>query len=165
MTAAWKMLAVVVASFALGACTVAPAFQTVPSNSAPAVHIVAESSAQWINKPVLWGGMIMEVRNFENHSEIEVLAYPLDARQRPMLEAPDEGRFIALLPGYVESQDFPEGRFLSVIGYLTGDRSGVVREQTYVWPEVDVRELHVWPRDFREPGRRFTFGVGVGIGL
>jgi hypothetical protein len=39
----------------------------------------------------------------------------------------------------------------------------VLREQTYIWPEVDVRSVHLWPRDFREPARRFSFGVGVSL--
>ena len=67
---------------------------------------------------VLWGGMIIDVHNRAEQSEIEVLAYPLDRRQRPMLKAPTEGRFIALLPGYVESYDYPQGRFVTLRGHL-----------------------------------------------
>jgi outer membrane lipoprotein len=133
----------------------------VPSESAPPPHRIAEASQQWLERDVVWGGMIVEVRNYERYSEIEMLAYPLDDKQRPMLELADHGRFIALIPGYVEARDFPEGRFLSLIGRITGDRHGLLRDQAYVWPEVDVERLHLWPRDFRAPGPKFSVGVGV----
>lgn len=148
-------------ALALAGCATAPAFQALPTDAAPAVNHVAAAPESWINRPVVWGGMIMEVRNFPNHSEIELLAYPLDDKQRPRLELADEGRFIALLPGYVEAQEFPDGRFLSLIGRITGERRGPLRNETYVWPEVDVERLHLWPRDFRESEPKFSVGIGV----
>lgn len=150
---------------ALGGCAVAPAFTTLPPAPAPPAHRVAEAPERWIDREVVWGGMIVEVSNFERHSEIEVLAYPLDEKQRPMLELADQGRFIVLIPGYVEARDLPPGRFISLVGRITGDRRGSLRGQAYVWPEIDVDRLHLWPRDFREPRGRFSVGVGVGVRL
>jgi outer membrane lipoprotein len=151
-------------AIALGACATAPAFTDVPIESAPSPYLVAEAPQQWLDRPVVWGGMILEVRNYERHSEIEILAYPLDAKQRPMLEKADHGRFIALFPGYVEAKNYPEGRFLSLIGRITGERRGAVRSAPYLWPEIDVDRLHLWPRDFRA-GPKFSIGIGVGVKL
>jgi outer membrane lipoprotein len=148
-------------ALSLAGCVTAPAFETVPTQSAPAAYRVAENPEQFLDQPVLWGGMIMEVHNYERHSEIELLAYPLDDKQRPRLELADEGRFIAVLPGYVEARDYPLGRFVSLIGHVTGDRRGTLRNAEYVWPEVDVERMFLWPRDFREPKARFSVGVGV----
>ena len=158
-----RMVSLVLAT-ALSGCATSPAFTELPPASAPPVNRVAEATQQWLDHPVVWGGMIMEVRNYERHSEIELLAYPLDDKQRPMLELADQGRFIAVLPGYVEGQDYPEGRFLSLIGRVTGDRRGALRGSTYVWPEVDVDRLHLWPRDFRS-GSKWRIGIGVGVHL
>ena len=36
-------------------------------------------------KVALWGGMILETRNLKATTQIEMLAYPLDADYRPML--------------------------------------------------------------------------------
>lgn len=148
----------------LGGCATAPAFTALPAAPAPAPYLVAEAPLQWQDQPVVWGGMILEVRNFPRHSEIEVLAYPLDTKQRPLLEKADHGRFIAVFPGYVEPRDYPEGRFLSLIGRITGERRGSLRGAMYVWPEIDVDQLHLWPRDFRT-GPRFRVGIGVGVTL
>ena len=151
-------------ALALSACaTVKPAFDTLPESHVPPPIEAATNTAHYLDQPVVWGGMIIEVRNFERHSEFEILAFPLDDKQRPMLEQRDHGRFIAIVPGYVEAQDWPMGRYVSLIGRITGDRRGAVRQVEYVYPEVDVDRMHLWPRDFRRPGPRISVGIGVGF--
>lgn len=110
---------------------------------------------------VRWGGMIVEVRNRENFSEIEVLAYPLDRKFRPVLKAPTEGRFVAVMPGYVERYDWPQGRFLTVHGTVTGTREGLIDEKLYVYPVVEVQGSQLWPAGFQNRGPRFSFGIGI----
>ena len=110
---------------------------------------------------VRWGGMIVEVRNQENSSEIEVLAYPLDRKFRPILKAPTEGRFVAVMPGYVERYDWPQGRFLTVHGTLAGTREGLIDEKLYVYPVLQVEGSHLWPAGFQNRGPRFSIGIGV----
>lgn len=154
-------LAAAIAVLGLSGCVTQPAFVDPPASSAPLPYTVVEDPARWMNEPVLWGGMILEVENFERHTEIEMLAYPLDAKQAPRLELADEGRFIAVLPGYVEAKDYPLGRFVTLTGSISGERRGSLRNAPYVWPEVAVERVHLWPRDFREPKARFSVGVGV----
>lgn len=110
---------------------------------------------------VLWGGMIVEVANRERSTEVEVLAYPLDQRQRPVLERASEGRFIAVLPGFVEPLDYPEGRFVTLRGRLVGTREGRIRDRPYVYPLLGVQAAHLWPRDFRTEGPRISIGIGI----
>jgi outer membrane lipoprotein len=145
----------------LASCAVAPAFSVLPPDPAPPPHLVAEAPERWIDRDVVWGGMIVEVRNYERYSEIELLAYPLDEKQRPLIDRADQGRFIALLPGYIEANDYPQGRFLSLVGRITGERRSLLRDQPRVWPEVDVDRVFLWPRDFRQPRGRFSIGIGV----
>ena len=159
-----KILAPLALALALSACaTVKPAFETLPASSVPPPFEVAQGVSSYIDQPVVWGGMIIEVRNFERHSEFEILAFPLDDKQRPMLEQRDHGRFIAIVPGYVEAGDWPMGRYLSLIGRVTGERRGAVRQAEYVYPEIDVDRMHLWPRDFRRSGPRISVGIGVGF--
>lgn len=149
----------------LGGCAAAPAFEQLPATSAPAPYAVMEQPERWLDQPVVWGGMILDVKNFDRYSEIELLAYPLDDRQQPMLERADEGRFIAIVPGYTEAEDFAPGRFVSLIGDITGGREAPLRNETYYWPEVSVARLKIWPRDFRVDRRRFSIGIGISGGV
>ena len=161
-----RILVALAMAFALTACaTVKPAFGMLPADSAPPPFEVSRATTQYMDRSVVWGGMIIEVRNYERHSEFEVLAFPLDDKQRPRFNERDHGRFIAIVPGYVEAGDWPMGRYLSLIGRVTGERRGAVRQAEYVYPEVDVDKMHLWPRDFRNPGPRISVGIGVGIGL
>jgi outer membrane lipoprotein len=151
-------------ALALGGCaSVQPAFESVPASRVPPPIEAARDTARFMDQPVLWGGMIVEVRNYEHHSEFEILAFPLDDKQRPMIDQRDQGRFIAIVPGYVEAANWPLGRYVSVIGNLTGDRRGAIRQAEYIYPEVDADKMHLWPRDFRKPGPRISVGVGIGF--
>lgn len=160
-----RIVPLLLAALVTGCAATAPAFENLPEVAAPSPYVVAEAPERFVDQSVVWGGMIVEVKNFEAYSEIEILAYPLDERQQPMLELADQGRFIAIAPGYVEGEDFAPGRFVSLIGQLSGGREDTLRNERYYWPEVALERLKVWPRDFRYNKRRFSVGVGVGIGI
>ena len=112
---------------------------------------------------VVWGGSIVEVVNRADVTEIEILAYPLDRRFRPVIRARTEGRFILKLPGYVEALDYPHGRFVTVRGRLTGLRESKIEDADYVHPLVDVEDVHLWPRNFPYEEPRVSFGIGIGV--
>lgn len=158
-------LSVLVLIAGLTGCAAQPAFERPPATSAPSPYAVAETPERYADAPVVWGGMILDVKNFETYSEIEILAFPLDAQQQPLVRLTDEGRFIAIAPGYVEGEDFAPGRYVSLIGTITGGREGVLRNGPHYWPEVALERIRIWPRDFGHRQRRFSLGVGVGVGF
>lgn len=125
--------------------------------------IDAANAPRSAGQDVLWGGMIVAVENLRDSSEIEVLAYPLDAKQRPLLKAPTLGRFIAVLPGYVERFDYPEGRFLTLRGSVAGTREALIDQRPYLYPVVATDDVHLWPENFQNSGPRFSIGIGVGV--
>ena len=110
---------------------------------------------------ILWGGRIVEVRNRADASEIVIVAYPLDSRQRPRPKEPSQGRFIAVLEGYVESYDYPHDRFLTVSGKVDGSLGENVDEQPYVYTLVRAEGLHLWPAGFENSAPQVHFSIGV----
>lgn len=154
-------LPLVLALFVAGCASPLPIAS--PPVDSPAPHEVAEAVDRHLGHAVLWGGMVIETRTFERHSEIEVLAFPLDRRQRPLPDGADLGRFMLLRHGFLDPDIFAPGRFVTVHGRITGERRGQIREAGYLWPELDADALHLWPRDFREPHGRWSFSVGVGV--
>lgn len=116
------------------------------------------------DKTVAWGGMIVDARNLADRTQLEVLAYPLDDRNRPDRDAKPTGRFLAVHPGYLETADYKEGRLVTVIGTIVESRTGTVGEARYVYPVVNVTGLRLWPTAQQEAAEpRFHFGIGVGI--
>jgi outer membrane lipoprotein len=126
---------------------------------------VALQPARHQGADVVWGGKILDVRNLAVETEIQVAAYPLDRAQRPQQSAPTQGRFIVVLPGFVEPLDFPPGRFVSVRGRIDGSRMRRIGDADREYPALRREELHVWPVNFPRERSRVSFGVGIGVGI
>ena len=157
-------LAVPAVLLALSACAPAPIYKPTAANVVVAPTQVSQAPEQYSGRDVIWGGRIVQVNNLADHSEIEILAYPLDSSQRPKLSGSGDGRFIAMMPGYVEPIDYPQGAPITVAGRLSGNRAGKVGEADYVFPLVGATQSHIWSASEMQGGK-VNFGVGVGVGI
>ncbi|OOG56960.1 Slp family lipoprotein [Rhodanobacter sp. C03] len=150
----------------LAACAPAPIYQSAPNAVVAVPSQVAQSPEHFTGNQVIWGGRIVQVQNFPDHSEVELLAYPLDSSQRPQANDSGNGRFIAVMPGFVEPLSYPPGALMTVSGKLNGSRAGKVGEADYVFPLVVTAQSHVWTPAEMEKGRNnIHFGVGLGVGI
>jgi outer membrane lipoprotein len=152
---------------ALAACAPAPIYKPSPNTVATAPNMVAQAPERYANADVIWGGRIVEVRNLADRSEIEIVGYPLDSSQRPKMDGNGGwGRFVAVMPGYVESFDYPTGSLITLAGRITGSRGGSVGQANYMFPLVSVAQSHVWTAAEMQSGKsNVSFGVGVGVGI
>lgn len=158
-------IALPVAMLALSACAPAPIYKSTGTVVATP-YAVAEAPERYNEASVIWGGQIVAVNNLADHSEIEVLAYPLDSSQRPQATMQGSGRFIAVMGGYVEPLNFPAGALMTLAGRVKGSRAGRVGEAAYVFPMVSVDQAHVWTQSELSNGQNNVhFGLGVGIGI
>jgi len=89
---AWTM-AVLLALMALMGCAsqVPVAIRTAPAD-APDPAQVRQDPARFTGHPVRWGGTIIGVENRPDHTDIEVLAHPLDRDGEPRAGGPEQGR-------------------------------------------------------------------------
>jgi outer membrane lipoprotein len=159
-------LAMPAALLTLAACAPAPIYKTSPDAVVPTPAQVAQTPERYSGNEVVWGGRIVHVSNFPDHSEIELLGYPLDSSQRPRVNDSGGGRFIAVLRGYVEPLNYPAGALMTVDGKLNGTRAGKVGEADYLFPLLEVTQSHVWTAEEMGRGRNNVhFGVGVGVGI
>jgi outer membrane lipoprotein len=114
-------------------------------------------------KKVLWGGMIVNSKNLEQGTMLEVLAYPLNDDRRPQVDREPLGRFIVEHASYLETVDYAPGRELTVIGTLTGTKEGKIDETLYTYPAVATEQLHLWAKTRVDTEPRVRFGIGVMI--
>ena len=160
---AFRLLLVLALPVAIAACAPAPIYKPVPSSVNATPQQVATSPANFRNLQVVWGGSVISVRNLADHSEVEILAYPLDSSQRPRLKEPATGRFIAIVPGFVEPMDYPPGSLVTLRGTLNGARSGEVGQAGYTYALVHSEAMHRWtPEEMRQGHPNISIGVGVG---
>ena len=154
------------AALALAACAPAPIYPVTTATVTVTPAQVAGSPERYAKGNVIWGGSVIELRNFPDHTEIEVLAYPLDSSQRPQPNAQGLGRFIAIYPGYIEAFNYPGGSLVTISGQLDGSRSSAVDQAAYVYPLVSVAQFHRWTAaELRAGHPDIHFGVGVGVGI
>lgn len=149
----------------LSACASTPEFDTSQvDRSLTPQSVIAEAEVSR-GKVALWGGMILDIRNLKDTTQIEVLAYPLNASNKPMLESKPLGRFIISHLGYLEPATYAQGRHLTVLGSVSGKHSGKVGETRYDYPVISDSQLHLWSQTSINNRSNVHFGIGVGIGL
>lgn len=157
-----RLILLLAATTALVSCAPAPIYKADASMIAAAPAQVAAAPDRYRGSEVIWGGRVVGVHNFSDHSEIEMLDFTLDSSQRPQVDQTAGGRFIALMPGYVESMDYPPDTLLTLRGHVEGSRAGKVGEADYTFPVVRVDQSHRWtPEEMRKS--RVHFGIGVGV--
>jgi outer membrane lipoprotein len=148
----------------LAGCAGVPAYTPHPE-ARWITPIEAQGPDRGRSGPVEWGGIILDVRNRPDSTEIEVLAYPLNGAGRPATDRAAEGRFIAVRSGFLEPAEYAPGRQLTVYGPLTAVRRGTVGDAPYRYPTVRADGLFLWPPQGGRQDSNVRFGVGVGIGL
>ena len=155
-------LAPLVALLAGGCAT--PVFKDAHALPATPAQIASEPE-RYHDADILWGGKILDVRNLATTTEVQVIGYPIDRAQRPDPRAETTGRFIVVLPGYVEAFDYPAGRFVTMHGRIGGTRVGRLDEHDYVFPLVVDARVHLWPVNFPYERGRVSLGIGLGVGI
>ncbi len=126
---------------------------------------VVKAPDAYRGKTVLFGGDIIETKNFGDKSQIVVLQHPLDSRDRPVAGDISEGRFIILTAGFLDPAIYSPGRQITVAGKVAGKEKHPMGEIEYTYPVIEKQGFYLWPVERPasvEP--RWQFGVGVGTG-
>ena len=153
------------AALLLGGCAARPVIQVSATLAPIQPYEAAAEPERHVGAEILWGGSILALENRETRTEVTILAYPLDRAQRPLPQLPTQGRFIVVLPGYVERGDYPDGLFVTLNGRVSGLREGQVGEHRYVFPLVEPGHVHRWPPGFQFDRPQWHIGIGVGVGI
>lgn len=160
-----RVLFLILASLALAACAGTPPIESEGADAEITPSRAAQQFDSVKGRTVLWGGAILSGKNYEDYTELELLAYPLASDQRPQRSSRPIGRFIARFDGYLELAEYDTGRSLTVVGPVSDTREGSVGETPYTYPVVIAEQRHLWPEDRPQPRQdsnvRFHFGLGV----
>jgi outer membrane lipoprotein len=156
-----KLYILVVISLITGCATTA-VFDTTGVDKSVTPHTVVNGPGDK-GTTVLWGGTILSIKNLEDSTELEVLAYPLNTYHRPIIDSTPLGRFIIVHKGYLEPTTYAEGRSITALGKVAGTREGNVGDSKYTYAVMDSEQLQLWSKD--RGGSRTNFHLGVGIVL
>jgi len=98
-----------------------------------------------VGRTVVLGGEIIETKNLKDRTELEILQKPLGRRDVPIEIVGSEGRFLVNHPGYLDPAVYRRGRYVTVVGEVTGERSRMIGESEYRYPIISAKFLHLWP--------------------
>jgi outer membrane lipoprotein len=117
-----------------------------------------------------WGGSVVEGVNLADRTELTIIGYPLDRCGVPRLSQPATGRFVAVVPGYLETGDYRPGRAVTATGQIGDTRAGQVGAAPYALPLLTNAKVKLWPvADGSGSGdwygrMRPAISVGIGVG-
>lgn len=146
-------------SILLTACVTTPEFETKNTDSSLTPKKVINALSSSRGKVIIWGGTILEIRNLKDKTQIEILAYPLNESHRPLTDEKALGRFIIIYPDYLEPTHYAAGKQLSVLGKVSGIRSGKIGENQYTYAVINADKIHLW--SVSETKTFFHFGIGI----
>ncbi|HAJ91449.1 MAG TPA: hypothetical protein DCO71_02300 [Gammaproteobacteria bacterium] len=136
----------------LGACA-----SQVPQNirEAPADNLSLEQvhkhTADYLGRQVRWGGTIIETGNQEATTLLTVLGQPLYKDGEPKFSDDSSGRFIAIVPAFLDPQVYAPDREVTVTGSLLRTETGKVGEYPYTYPVIQVDAWYLWPKRTKRP--------------
>ncbi len=148
----------------LTTCAVEPVFDTQGVDRSIAPQTVESNFSSVQGKTIIWGGLILNGKNLADHTQLEVLVYPIDERGIPDRSGNPQGRFFARQKGYLEISEYSQGRYITVVGPIGKLQAGKIDETDYQYPVIDVEQIHLWPKqDPNASQTQFFFGIGVSI--
>jgi outer membrane lipoprotein len=95
---------------------------------------------------VLMGGEIIETRNLERETVIEVLQKPLSqSSERPVQRPEYHGRFWVRYDAFKDPYVFGKGREITVAGIVVGKEVSKIGRRDYTYLVLENKETHLWP--------------------
>ncbi|MBA1332420.1 membrane protein [Candidatus Endoriftia persephone str. Guaymas] len=113
------------------------------------VEEVRQQPERFLGSRVRWGGSIIQVENLPQHTLIELLSRPLSGNGKPDSSGRTQGRFLARIPGFLDPEEYPKERLLTISGTIAGTTQRTIGDYPYLYPLVESEIHHLWP-DQRE---------------
>ena len=134
--------------FLLVACSnLPPAIEDPPAYDLSYQEVIP-NIAKFKNAPMRWGGTIVEVENEPSFSAIQILLYPLGSHGRPDLDEPNQGRFVAKSPEFLDPAVYKKDTSITVAGVIEGDTERKVGNKLLRLPLVAAKQIHLWPEPY-----------------
>jgi len=109
-------------------------------------QVVEKDPDRYVGKTVLWGGVIAEIANRQNETDLNVRQAELDIEKKPKNLDRSAGRFIVRYAGFLDPAIYQPGREITVAGELAGKEVLPLEKIQYPYPVILAKEIHLWER-------------------
>jgi outer membrane lipoprotein len=105
---------------------------------------------------VRWGGMIGQVANYENFSELTIVQFPLTRHGVPISTEPSAGRFIVRSEHFLDPLIYSPDKLVTIIGTVMTLQLQKVDQKMLALPLIAVDDSHVWPQNNPASSRTYN---------
>lgn len=112
--------------------------------SSPSLTQAKQNIERFTGRGIRWGGMIAGVENLAEQTQIEIVARELDSRGRPLVSDNSPGRFIAILPGFLDPAIYSTKRQITIHGKLKSSKYKQIGDLSYNYPVVEADSHVLW---------------------
>lgn len=91
-----------------------------------------------------WGGVIANIENQDNTTQLEIVQFTLDSNSRPKVTDNSAGRFRVKINQFLDPMIYKEGRELTVVGNITRSEMGYIGKHPYLFPVLLSQQLYLW---------------------
>lgn len=95
-------------------------------------------------KMARWGGVIANIENKADKTQLDIVYYPLRAYGRPVVGKESVGRFRVYVEGFLDPMVYQKGRSITFTGEFAGIEEGLVGEHVYKYPTLQAKGYHLW---------------------
>jgi outer membrane lipoprotein len=137
----------------LTACAtqIPPSIREAPADN-PSVEAVRANAADYRGRQVRWGGKLIATENRENATWLTVLASStLSKDGEPQSDHDSAGRFIAVVPEFLDPMVYAADRKVTVTGTLLRTETRPVGQFRYTYPVVEAKSWYLWPEESVAP--------------
>lgn len=110
----------------------------------PTVATVQQQPQAYQQRSVRWGGTVAAIENREQATWIEVIERPLNRTGRPNNSRLSNGRFLAIVPQFLDPADYRAGRSITITGNIDGSDTRKIGDADYRYPKVVVADHTLW---------------------
>jgi outer membrane lipoprotein len=118
-------------------------------------RVVQKDLQKYVGKTVLWGGVIIETKNKQGETTLQIRQTELDIEKRPKNLDSSAGRFMVRYAGFLDPAIYQAGREITVGGEVAGEEILPLGGIQYAYPVVLAKEIHLWekidPRSYYYP--------------
>lgn len=128
----------------LAACSTVPEPIREPPSDGPGLNAVRSQPELHLGQTVRWGGTIAQINNHPNASHVEIVARPLHRNGEPRQVDQSDGRFIAIIPGFLDPAIHAPGRRLTVTGTVLDTIEQPLGKTNYRYPRIAAQAYYLW---------------------
>ena len=147
-----KPCGILLLTLLLGACAsqVPQGIREAPADSPSLQQLLAQTS-DYLGQQTRLGGTIVATENKQDATWLTVLGLPLYKSGAPRSSDDSDGRFIAIVPAFLDPQIYAPDRQVTVTGTLLRTETGKVGEYPYSYPVIQAEAWYLWPEQIEPP--------------